>query len=133
MPKSGAATSNASIPHLMAGRSMGSFHGVEVGRCIIVNHREVPLLLARDGAGSIPNWMVRLGGSGDFSGFLERAEVQAGAGAIVLWRRTSILFRLKNQVAESWQSRRPRSIVLRRVHHRQSPRGSLRRAQGFTR
>jgi hypothetical protein len=59
---------------------------MEVGEGIIVNHREVPLLLARDGAGSIPNWMVRPGGNGNFSGFLERAEAQAGAGAIVLWR-----------------------------------------------
>ena len=102
--------------------------GVEVGEGINVNHREVPLLLASDGAGSIPNWMVRPGGNGDFSGFLKRAEAQAGAVAIVLWRRTSILFRLKNQVAESWQSRRSRSIVFRRVHRRQSPRRCLRRA-----
>jgi hypothetical protein len=58
--------SKASIPYLM-GRNLGSFCGVEVGEGIIVNHREVPLLLARDGAGSIPNWMVRPGGSGDFS------------------------------------------------------------------
>ena len=139
MPKSGTAMSNASLPYLM-GRNLGSirgvlgsFRGVEVGEGIIVNHREVPLLLARDGAGSIPNWMVRPGGSGDFSGFLERAEAQAGAGAIVLWRRSSILFHLKNQVAESLQSRRPRSIVFRRVHHRKTPRGSLRRAWGFRR
>ena len=130
MPKSGTTMSKASIPYLM-GRNLGSFC-VEVGEGIIVNHREVPLLLARDGAGSIPNWMVRPGGNGNFSSFLERAEAQAGAGAIILCR-TSILFRLKNQVAESLQSRRPRSIVFRRVHHRQSPRGSLRRAQGFTR
>jgi hypothetical protein len=26
---------------LMAGRNLGSFRGVEVGECIIVNHREV--------------------------------------------------------------------------------------------
>jgi hypothetical protein len=26
---------------LMAGRNLGSFGGVEVGECIIVNHREV--------------------------------------------------------------------------------------------
>jgi hypothetical protein len=30
-------------------------------------------------------WIFRCGDSGDFSGFLERAEAQAGAGAIVLW------------------------------------------------
>ena len=139
MPKSGTATSKASIPYLM-GRNLGSirgvlgsFRGVEVGKCIIVNHREVPLLLARAGSGAIPNWMVRPGGNGNFSSFLKRAEAQAGAGAIILWRRTSILFRLKNQVAKSLQSRRPRSIVFTRVHHRQSPRGSLRRALGFTR
>jgi len=41
MPKSGTATSKASIPYLMAGRNLGSFCGVEVGECIIVNHREV--------------------------------------------------------------------------------------------
>ena len=132
MPKSGTATSKASISYLM-GRNLGSFCGVEVGEGIIVNHRDVPLLLARDGAGSIPNWMVRPGGSGDFFGFLERAEAQAGAGAIVLWRRSSTLFHLKNQVAESLQSRRPRSIVFRRVHHPKTPRGSLHRAQGLTR
>ena len=138
MPKSGTATSNASIPYLM-GRNLGSirgvlgsFRGVEVGRCLIVNHREVPLLLARAGSGSIPNWMVRPS-NGDFSGFLERTEAQAGAGAIALWCRTSILFRLENQMAESLSSHRPRSIVFRRVHHPKTPRGSLHRAQGLTR
>jgi hypothetical protein len=40
MPKSGTATSNASIPYLM-GRNLGSCCGVEAGECIIVNHREV--------------------------------------------------------------------------------------------
>jgi hypothetical protein len=131
--------SNASLPYLM-GRNLGSirgvlgsFRGVEVGEGIIVNHREVPLLLARAGSGSVPNWMVRAGGNGNFSGLLERAKAQAGAGAIVLWRRTSMLFRLKNQVAGSLQSRRPRSIVFRRGHHRQTPRDSLHRAQGLTR
>jgi hypothetical protein len=39
MPKSGATTSNASIPYLMAGRNLGSFCGVEVSEGIIVNHR----------------------------------------------------------------------------------------------
>jgi hypothetical protein len=41
MPRSGTATSKVSIPYLMAGRNLGSFRGVEVGECIIVNHREV--------------------------------------------------------------------------------------------
>lgn len=50
MPKSGTATSNASIPYLM-GRNLGSFCGVEVGECIIVNHREVPYVV-RSGLGA---------------------------------------------------------------------------------
>ena len=45
MPKSGAVTSNASIPYLMGGRNLGSFCGVEVGECIIVNHLSKPRLL----------------------------------------------------------------------------------------
>jgi hypothetical protein len=50
---------------------------------------------------SFPSWMVRRGGSGELSGFLKRAEACAGTGAIVLWRRSFILFHLKNQVVES--------------------------------
>ena len=55
---------------------------------------------------SFPSWMVRPGGSCELSGFLKRAEACAGTGAIVLWRRSFILFRLKNQVVESllWRS-----------------------------
>ena len=50
--------------------------GVEVGEGINLNHREVPLLLARDGAGSIPNWMVRLGGN--FLAFLSARKRKRG-------------------------------------------------------
>jgi hypothetical protein len=41
MPKSGTPMSKASIPYLMADRNLGSFCRVEIGECIIVNHREV--------------------------------------------------------------------------------------------
>ena len=36
MPKSGTAMSKASIPYLMADRTLGLFCSVEVGACIIV-------------------------------------------------------------------------------------------------
>jgi len=39
MPKSGTTISKASIPYLMAGHNLGLFCSVEVGECIIVNHR----------------------------------------------------------------------------------------------
>jgi hypothetical protein len=41
VPRSGTAMSKASIPYLIADRCLGSFSGVDVGECIIVNHREV--------------------------------------------------------------------------------------------
>ena len=77
MPKSGTTMSKASIPYLM-GRNLGSFCGVEVGEGIIVNHREVPLLLARDGAGSIPNCMVRPAVAAIFLAFLSARKRKRG-------------------------------------------------------
>jgi hypothetical protein len=51
MPKSGTTMSKASIPYLMAGRNLGSFCSVEVGECIIVNHRKV-FCVARSSLGA---------------------------------------------------------------------------------